>query len=61
MLLEAKILLRNGVDVKIGYVETHGRKETHELLEGLPAIARKHGTAAEGSGDTILMRLRKKP
>jgi len=35
MLQEAKALLRNGVDVKIGYIETHNRKETHELLDGL--------------------------
>lgn len=41
MLQEAHSLLRNGIDVKIGYVETHNRKETHELLEGLPLIARR--------------------
>jgi len=36
MLQEAHSLLRNGIDVKIGYIETHFRKETHDLLEGLP-------------------------
>ena len=36
MLQEAQTLLRNGVDVKIGYIETHGRKETHDLI-GRPA------------------------
>ncbi len=41
MLQEARSLLRNGVDVKIGYIETHGRKETHELLDGLPVIPRR--------------------
>lgn len=41
MLQEAKTLLRNGVDVKIGYIETHNRKETHELLEGLPVVPRR--------------------
>lgn len=41
MLQEAHALLRNGVDVKIGYVETHNRKETHALLEGLPLIPRR--------------------
>ena len=41
MLQEAHTLLRNGVDVKIGYVETHNRKETHDLLEGLPVIPRR--------------------
>lgn len=41
MLQEAHLLLKNGIDVKIGYIETHGRKETHALLDGLPQIARR--------------------
>ncbi|MFV8372259.1 sensor protein KdpD [Flavobacterium sp. LB2P74] len=41
MLQEAHTLLKNGIDLKIGYVETHNRKETHELLEGLPVIPRR--------------------
>jgi len=41
MLQEAHSLLRNGIDVKIGYIETHNRKETHALLEGLPVIPRR--------------------
>jgi two-component system sensor histidine kinase KdpD len=41
MLQEAHALLRNGIDVKIGYVETHGRAETAALLEGLPVIPRR--------------------
>ena len=41
MLKEARVLLRNGVDIKIGYIETHNRKETHALLEGLPVIPRR--------------------
>lgn len=41
MLLEAKELLQNNVDVVVGYIETHGRKGTSELLEGIPAIKRK--------------------
>ncbi|WP_439479023.1 sensor protein KdpD [Chryseobacterium aquaticum] len=41
MLQEAHVLLQNGVDVKIGYVETHNRKETHNLLHGLPIIPRR--------------------
>jgi len=41
MLQEAQTLLRNGVDVKVGYVETHGRKETEALLEGLPVLPRR--------------------
>jgi two-component system, OmpR family, sensor histidine kinase KdpD len=41
MLQEAHSLLRNGMDVKIGYIETHGRKETNTLLDGLPLIPRR--------------------
>ncbi|OOG67116.1 histidine kinase [Flavobacterium sp. A45] len=41
MLQEAHTLLKNGIDVKIGYIETHNRKETHDLLEGLPIIPRR--------------------
>ncbi|MBG9377264.1 universal stress protein [Panacibacter sp. DH6] len=41
MLQEAHALLRNGIDVKIGYIETHNRKETHSLLDGLPLIPRR--------------------
>ncbi|MEP6735908.1 MAG: sensor protein KdpD [Chryseolinea sp.] len=41
MLQEAHSLLKNKVDVKIGYVETHNRKETHDLAEGLPMIPRR--------------------
>src|SRR4051812_13205940 len=41
MLQEAQALLRNGIDVKIGYIETHNRRETHDLLEGLPVIPRR--------------------
>ncbi|MCC9043484.1 sensor protein KdpD [Myroides sp. M-43] len=41
MLLEARDLQRNGIDVKLGFIETHNRKETHALLEGLPIIPRK--------------------
>ena len=33
MLQEAQTLLRNGVDVKVGYVETHGRQETDVQLQ----------------------------
>ena len=41
MLLEAQALMRNGIDVKIGYIETHNRKETLSQLEGLPLIPRR--------------------
>lgn len=41
MLQEAHSLLRKGVHVQVGYIETHGRKETAALLEGLPVIPRR--------------------
>jgi two-component system sensor histidine kinase KdpD len=41
MLQEAHALQRNGIDIQIGYIETHNRAETHALLDGLPIIARR--------------------
>ncbi len=41
MLQEAHSLLQNGIDIKIGYIETHNRADTLALVEGLPIIPRK--------------------
>ena len=41
MLQAARAKLKEGVDVVVGVVETHGRKETEALLEGLEVIPRK--------------------
>ena len=41
MLKEARVLLRNGIDVKVGYIETHGRKDTQNLMDGVPIIPRR--------------------
>ena len=41
MLQEAHQLLDAGVDVRIGYIETHGRAETEALVEGLPLVPRR--------------------
>lgn len=41
MLKEVRSLLRNGVNVKIGFVETHNRTETQAQLEGLPQLPRR--------------------
>ncbi len=41
MLEEAHDLLEKGVNIKVGYVETHGRKDTQALIEGLPVIPRR--------------------
>lgn len=41
MLQESHALLKNGVDIRIGYVETHNRAETAALVEGLPVVPRR--------------------
>ncbi len=41
MLARAKELKRQGVDVVIGIVETHGRSETLAMVEGLPQLPRQ--------------------
>ena len=41
MLTEARGRLKEGADVVVGVVETHGRKETEALTEGLETIPRK--------------------
>jgi two-component system sensor histidine kinase KdpD len=38
MLQEAHALLKSGIDIKIGFVETHNRAETKALTEGLSII-----------------------
>src|SRR5271154_5374680 len=50
MLEEAHRLKSAGVDVVIGWVETHGRKDTEALLEGLEIIPRKK---VEHNGHTV--------
>lgn len=41
MLSRARELQKQGVDVVVGFVETHGRAETAALLDGLEVIPRK--------------------
>ena len=41
MLKEVRGLLKKGIDVQIGFIETHGREDTDRVLEGLPVIPRK--------------------
>ena len=41
MLEEAHALRQRGVDVVLGFVETHGRRDTEVLLEGLEAVPRQ--------------------
>jgi two-component system, OmpR family, sensor histidine kinase KdpD len=51
MLSEARVQFKQGVDVRIGFVETHGRKETADMIDGIPVIPRRridyHGTEFE--------------
>jgi two-component system sensor histidine kinase KdpD len=41
MLQQARARQRDGYDVVIGVVETHGRRETEALLEGLEGVSRR--------------------
>lgn len=47
MLEEAHALKKRGVDVVLGFVETHGRPETQALVDGLEAVPRKAFTYRE--------------
>jgi two-component system sensor histidine kinase KdpD len=42
MLETARARKKDGDDIVVGVVETHGRKETEALLEGLEVIPRRH-------------------
>lgn len=41
MLEEAHQRLKEGIDMKIGVINTHGRQETEKLVEGLPILPEK--------------------
>src|ERR1700735_1361039 len=61
MLQNARARQKDGYDIVIGVVETHGRKETEALLEGLEVIPRrrieyKGQTLQEMDLDAILTR-----
>lgn len=61
MLEEAQRLTEQGVDVVVGFVETHGRAETASLLDGLEVIPRerityKGVTVEEMDTDAIIAR-----
>jgi two-component system sensor histidine kinase KdpD len=61
MLQQAHARKKDGYDVVIGIVETHGRRETEALIEGLEAIPRRHieykgQSLAEMDLDAILAR-----
>jgi two-component system sensor histidine kinase KdpD len=60
MLQAAHLRKNEGIDVKIGYIETHDRPETEALVEGLPLIPRKmvsyrNVTIPEMDLDAVLM------
>jgi two-component system sensor histidine kinase KdpD len=61
MLDEGRRRKRRGTDVVVGFVETHGRRNTAERLEGLEVVPRKrveyHGTVFEEMDlDAVLAR-----
>ncbi len=61
MLEEAQLLKAQGVDIVVGFVETHGRAGTEALLDGLEIIPRtqiayKGVTVEEMNTDAILKR-----
>jgi two-component system sensor histidine kinase KdpD len=61
MLEEAHDLRRRGVDVVVGFVETHGRADTAALIEGLEVVPRRgveyRGVAVEEMDlDAVLAR-----
>jgi len=41
MLEDARALSKRGVDIVLGYVESHGRPETEALIEGLEVVPRR--------------------
>jgi len=61
MLSAAQARRRDGTDVVVGLVETHGRKETQALLAGLDVVPRRHAdyrgrTLEEMDLDALLVR-----
>ena len=42
MLHQARARKKDGYDVVVGIVETHGRKDTEALLEGLEVVPRRY-------------------
>ncbi|MGL5942003.1 MAG: sensor histidine kinase KdpD [Waterburya sp.] len=61
MLLEAKCLLAEGIDVVIGLLETHGREETAAAAKGLELIPRQqisrgNNTLTEMDTEAIIAR-----
>ena len=61
MLQEAKELLREGIDVVIGILETHGRADTAREAEGLEQVPRRlirHGGVDLGEMDVAALLVR---
>src|SRR5271156_6440803 len=61
MLSEAQRLKKEGIDVVVGFVESHGRTDTEKLVDGLDVIPRRkleyHGIVVEEMDvDAVLAR-----
>jgi two-component system sensor histidine kinase KdpD len=41
MLSEGNALLKQGIDVRVGFIETHGRADTAQMIGNLPVIPRR--------------------
>ena len=53
MLQEARARVKDGADVVVGVVETHGRKETEALLDGLEVLPRRAVTYKDHTLDEL--------
>ena len=53
MLQEARARVKDGADVVVGVVETHGRKETEALLDGLEILPRRAVTYKDHTLDEL--------
>src|SRR5260370_20313449 len=53
MLQTARARIKDGYDVVVGVVETHGRRETEALLDGLEIVPRRRVTYKDQSLDEM--------
>src|SRR6478609_6547856 len=58
MLQEARARVKDGADVVVGVVETHGRKETEALLDGLEVLPRRAVPYKDHTLDELIKRLK---
>lgn len=54
MLAEAQRLRAQGLDIVVGVVETHGRKDTAAMLEGLAVLPPKRWRTVGGTSASLI-------